>query len=145
MKEKAYRELEQEFLKRLSPFAKMKIVELNEVPYRKNDDLDKVKLKEAELIRKHCPDNAIVVLLEEAGALYDSIKFSKFLEKLSLQGQEIVFVFGSGVGLHSSLHDFADYVVSLSPLTFPHNMARVLLLEQIYRSATISSGKEYHK
>lgn len=144
-KEKAYFELEKEYLKRLSPFAKIKVTELSEIPYKSEDQVDKVKAQEAELIVKHLPDNSIVVLLEEKGQERNSLDFAAFLERIGGIGDEIVFVIGSGVGLHYSLKEYSNYTISLSQLTFPHNMARVLLEEQIYRACTIMNGKKYHK
>jgi 23S rRNA (pseudouridine1915-N3)-methyltransferase len=86
-----------------------------------------------------------VILLEEKGTLRGSRDFANFLERIGGLGQEIIFVIGSGIGLHTSLHSVANYQISLSPLTFPHNFARVLLEEQIYRACTIIARKEYHK
>lgn len=144
-KEPAYRELEAEFLKRLSPFAKIRIVELPEVPYRKNDDVSRVKEKEAESIIRNLSKDAIVVLLEEKGTLRSSRDFANFLNRIGNLGREIIFVIGSGLGLHPILQQYKNHDVSLSPLTFPHNLARVILEEQIYRTVTILTGKEYHK
>ena len=98
-----------------------------------------------EKIIKQLPQDGIVILLEEKGVLRGSKDFSIFLERTGGLGKELVFVIGSGVGLHSSLKSYSNYSMSLSPLTFPHNMARVLLEEQIYRACTILAGKEYHK
>ena len=144
-KEKAYFELETEYLKRLSPFAKMKVVELAEQAYRKNVDLDSVRKKEAEAIKKILPQNAIVILMDEDGTLRNSLDFASNLERLTSLGEELVFVIGSGIGLHESLKEVSNYSFSLSKLTFPHNLARILLLEQIYRACMINSGKKYHK
>lgn len=144
-KEVSYRDLEKEYVKRLSPFAKMKIVELPEVPYSKNQNIQRIKEQEAETIVKHLPKDGVVVLLEEKGSLRDSREFATFIERVGSLGKEVVFVIGSGVGLHESMKQFSNYSISLSPLTFPHNMARVLLEEQLYRACTILSGKEYHK
>jgi 23S rRNA (pseudouridine1915-N3)-methyltransferase len=144
-KEKAFKELEREYLKRLSPFAKVKLVELSEIGYKKNDSLENIKEKEAEIITKALPDDAIIILLEEKGQLRNSKDFATFLERVGGLGQEIVFVIGSGIGLHESLKYVSNYQISLSPLTFTHNFARVLLEEQIYRACTIIAGKEYHK
>ncbi len=148
-KEKAYIELEKEYLKRLSPFAKVKIIELSEESYTKNTDIDRIKQKEADSIIKNIPNNSgtgcIVILMEEKGTLRNSKDFALNYERISSLGQEIVFIIGSGVGLHESLKQISNYTFSLSPLTFPHNLARILLLEQIYRACTIISGKEYHK
>lgn len=144
-KEKAFLDLEKEYLKRLTPFAKIKLIELPEVPYQSYDDLDKIKQKEAEKIIKQLPENGIIILLTEKGSLRDSRQFADFLERAGGLGKELVFVIGSGLGLHESLKQYSNYSVSLSPLTFTHNFARVLLEEQIYRACTILTGKEYHK
>jgi 23S rRNA (pseudouridine1915-N3)-methyltransferase len=144
-KEKAFKDLEKEYLKRLSPFAKLKLVELGEVSYRQGEDLERVKEKEAALIEKHLSDDAIVIVLEEKGIVRNSVDFANFLERIGGFGQEIIFVIGSGIGLHQSLRNIANHQISLSPLTFPHNFARVLLEEQIYRACTIIARKEYHK
>jgi len=144
-KEKAYKELEAEFLKRLSPFSKIKIIEIAEESYRKNDDLNKIKQAEAEKIVKQLPQDSVVILLEEKATLRNSVDFAAFLERIGGLGKELVFVIGSGIGLHESLKQYSNYSISLSPLTFPHNMARVILEEQIYRACTILAGKEYHK
>lgn len=144
-KEPAYRELEAEFLKRMRPFAKMKIVELPEESYTKHNDIESIKEKEAMKIVKQLPENSVVILLEEKGSLRNSPDFAQFLERVGSLNKELVFVIGSGVGLHNSLKQYSNYSVSLSPLTFPHNMARVILEEQIYRACTILTGKEYHK
>lgn len=144
-KEQAFLELEREYLKRMSPFAKIKIIEIPEIPYRKNQDLEAVKAEEAEKIVRQLPENGIVILLEEKGTLRNSKDFAQFLERTGGLGRELVFVIGSGIGLHESLKRYSNYSVSLSPLTFPHNFARVLLEEQLYRACTILAGKEYHK
>ncbi|MCL5009276.1 MAG: 23S rRNA (pseudouridine(1915)-N(3))-methyltransferase RlmH [Patescibacteria group bacterium] len=144
-KENAFLELEKEYLKRLSPFAKVKIVELPEEPYRSHDDVEKIKQKEAEKIVKQLPEDALVMLLEEKGTLRGSRDFANFVERVGGFGRELVFVLGSGLGLHSSLKEHANYSISLSPLTFTHNFARVLLEEQLYRACTLINQKEYHK
>ena len=144
-KEKAFLDLEKEYLKRLSVFAKIKILELPEIPYKQGQDREKIKQQEAEKIVKQLPDGAVVILLEEKGTLRNSKDLSVFLERIGGLGKELVFVIGSGIGLHQSLHQYSNYSISLSPLTFPHNMARVILEEQIYRACTILAGKEYHK
>lgn len=144
-KEKAFLDLEREYLKRLSSFAKIKLIELPEVPYKNNQDIEKVKAQEAEKIAKQLPADGIIILLEEKGSLRNSKDFAAFLERTGGLGKELVFVIGSGVGLHESLKQYSNYSISLSPLTFTHNFARVLLEEQIYRSCMILAGREYHK
>jgi 23S rRNA (pseudouridine1915-N3)-methyltransferase len=137
--------LEAEFLKRLSPFAKIKLLELPEIGYGKNQDMEKIKEQEAEKIIKQLPEDGVIILLEEKGSLRNSKDFAGFLERVGGLGKELVFVIGSGIGLHDSIHQYSNYSISLSPLTFPHNMARIILEEQIYRACTILAGKEYHK
>lgn len=144
-KEQAFKDLEKEYLKRLSPFAKIKLVELAEEPYGKHPDIEKIKEIEADKIVKQLPEDAMVILLEEKGSLRNSKDFASFLQRVGSLNKELVFVIGSGVGLHESLKPYSNYSVSLSPLTFTHNFARVLLEEQIYRACTILAGKEYHK
>lgn len=144
-KEKAFLELEKEYLKRLNLYAKIKIVELPEIPYRKNDDIDRLKEKEAENIIKNLPKDGIVILLEEKGTLRNSQDFAAYIQRIGGLGKEMIFVIGSGVGLHPSLKNYSNYSMSLSPLTFTHNFARVILEEQVYRACTILAGKEYHK
>lgn len=145
LKEQAYKDLEKEFLKRLSPFAKISVTELAEVSYGKNPDIERVQEEEAEKIVKVLPKDAIIILMEEKGTVRNSVDFAKFLERIGSTNRELVFVLGSGIGLHKSLHQYSNYSLSLSPLTFPHNLARILLEEQLYRACTILSGKEYHK
>jgi 23S rRNA (pseudouridine1915-N3)-methyltransferase len=145
LKEKAYFELEKEFLKRLTPFAKIQLIELQEISYHQNEDLEKVKEKEAEMVIKQLPETGVIILLEEKGIQKNSVDFAHFLQRLGSLGREIVFVIGSGIGLSQSLKPYTNHTLSLSPLTFPHNMARVILEEQIYRAVTILNGKKYHK
>jgi 23S rRNA (pseudouridine1915-N3)-methyltransferase len=144
-KEPAFKDLEKEYLKRLGPYAKVKVLELDEVSYGTRADIQRIRREEAEIIKKYLPKGAIVVLLTERGQQRNSEEFAAFLERIGSLGQEIIFVIGSGVGLDPSLKEVSNYQLSLSPLTFTHNFARVLLEEQIYRACTIIHGKEYHK
>jgi len=144
-KEKEFSALERIYLKRLSPFAKVELIEIREVGYGESEDLEKVKFKEAELIAKHLDSRAVVILLEEKGASKNSRDFASFINRLGSLGQEIIFVLGGSLGVHSSLRGISNHQISLSPLTFTHNFARVLLEEQLYRTCTILSGKAYHK
>ena len=144
-KEKAFLELEREYLKRLGPYAKMKILEIPEIAYKSSAEIEIVKKKEAAVIRKALPKDAVVILLEEKGVVRDSLDFAEFIGRIGGFGREMVFVIGSGVGLDSSLKDIANHTISLSKLTFTHNFARVLLEEQLYRAVCILHGKEYHK
>src|SRR5579862_5132533 len=94
-KEKAYKELEAEYLKRLRPFAKVKVVEIPEIGYKDGQDLLRVKEKEAEKVVAQLPKDGIVILLEEKGMLRNSLDFANFLERTGGLGKELVFVIGS--------------------------------------------------
>lgn len=144
-KEKAFVDLENEYLKRLRMYAKITIEELKEVSYKTNADIERVRAEEAEMVLKRIPKDAITIVLDEKGVVRNSTDFSQFLSRLISINREIVCVIGSGAGVDISLRQAANHVVSLSPLTFTHNFARVLLEEQIYRACTIMEGKEYHK
>lgn len=144
LKESYWRDAEQEYLKRLSPYAKINIIEIKEEPFRDGDDRDKIKLLEAEKIKKHLPEGGVVIALHEKGKEYDSPQFAKFLESNTTRGEHLVFIVGGPLGLHPNMLSLAQYKVSLSQLTFPHQMVRTILLEQIYRGVTIMKGKQYH-
>lgn len=143
LKETYWEEAEGEYLKRLKQYAKIEIVEIPEEPFRENDNREKIKEKEALKIEKLLSNDALVIALHERGKEYSSVQFSEFLSENSSRGEEIVFVIGGPLGIHETLLKKTQQI-SLSCLTFPHQMVRTLLLEQIYRSATIINGKQYH-
>lgn len=143
LKEKYWEEAEQEYLKRLKQYAKIEIIEVQEEPFRENDTHEKIKEKEALKIEKLLSKNALIVALHERGKEYTSLELAQFLNENSSRGEEIIFVIGGPLGLHESLLKKTQQI-SLSSLTFPHQMVRTILLEQIYRSATILQGKQYH-
>lgn len=92
------------------------------------------------------PDRGHLVVLDERGQTIDSLKFSKWLERLTIDSPHGVnFVVGGDVGLDATLKQRADKLLSLSPMTLPHQLARVILLEQIYRACTLMRGISYHK
>lgn len=144
-KEKAFQSLEEEYLKRLKPFCKISIDELKEVSYKTSAQIQQAKTEEAEIILKRLPKDAVCILLDEKGISRDSIEFSQFIERITSFGRELIFVIGSGAGTDQLVKERANHIISLSPLTFTHNFARVLLEEQLYRACTITQGKEYHK
>lgn len=144
LKEPGYKQLEQEFLKRLSPFMKLTMIELSEVSYKTEDHKAKARFEEAGAVLGRLKSDDIVILLEETGQLRNSLQFADFIDRTSSLGRRLIFVIGSGIGLHDDLRSRANHIVSLSPLTLLHNMARVILLEQLYRATTILSGKKYH-
>lgn len=144
-KESAFQSLEQEFLKRLRVYCKIVVDELKEASYKSAAQMEQSRAQEAAAVLSRVPKDAVMVLLDEKGVLRDSTSFAQFIDRISTFGREIVFVLGSGIGSHTSLKERANHIISLSALTFTHNFARVLLLEQLYRACTIVHGKEYHK
>lgn len=144
LKETYWQSSEIEYLKRLRPYARVDILELLEEPFRDGDDPEKVKMKEAEKIKKVLHEGELVIALHERGKEFTSPLFAKFLEDHSTRGETIVFVVGGPLGLHESILNLADLQISLSQLTFPHQMVRTILLEQLYRATTILNEKKYH-
>jgi 23S rRNA (pseudouridine1915-N3)-methyltransferase len=103
------------------------------------------KSEEAKLILKQLKENDFLVLLDEAGNLLNSVDFSQFLSKKSLQNvKNIVFLIGGPYGFDPAIYKRANYKLSLSPMTFSHQMVRLFFLEQLYRAFTIIKGEKYH-
>ncbi len=144
LKEIYWQSSEVEYLKRLRPYARVDILELLEEPFRDGDDPEKVKIKEAEKIKKTLHEGELVIALHERGKEFTSPLFAKFLEEHSTYGETIVFLVGGPLGLHESILNLAEVQISLSQLTFPHQMVRTILLEQLYRATTILNEKKYH-
>lgn len=149
VKESYFREAIQEYAKRLSKYCKL---EMQEVPDEKTkehaSDAEEnlIKEKEGERILKHLKEDAYVIALSITGQKLDSVKLSKKLELLGIQGNShIQFVIGGSLGLHRDVLQRADYELSFSDMTFPHQLMRVILLEQIYRGYRIMNGEPYHK
>jgi len=144
LKEGYFRDAENEYLKRLGPFAKIDIVELKEEKFSSPNEKEKITKTETEKVLKHLPEQAFVLALHEYAPQKTSKEFSEFLQKKTSSGQEVVFIIGGPLGLHESLLKKANQQISFSKMTFPHQMIRIILLEQIYRSITIAKNKQYH-
>lgn len=142
MKDSGLAALVDEYRKRLRPFVKLEVVEVAHEPFKDVGDKEKAQKKEAERIRKACGDG-VVIALEERGKLYTSPALADYLQKLDERGEVITFVIGGALGLHPELTT-RMHSLSLSPLTFTHEMARLILCEQLYRAACIMNGKQYH-
>lgn len=102
------------------------------------------KQKEGELILQNVGENALVVLLDERGKMYRSIEFASQLEKWMGTGRNLVFVIGGPYGFSQKVYDRADALISLSAMTFSHQMIRLLFMEQLYRACTILHHEKYH-
>lgn len=142
IKEKFYRDAIEEYKKRLQKYTKLEIIEVNDV----EDKNKKIILeKEKEKIEKHIDLKDYVISLDIEGKEMDSLTFSKKLEVISFRFSHITFVIGGSYGLHKSIKDRADLSLSFSLFTFPHQLFRVILLEQIYRAYKIQKNETYHK
>jgi len=134
------------YLKRLKPFAKLEIIESKEGHSGSaKPDETKTRLVESDALMKNLPPNAKIIALDETGHNLDSIAFSKKLDVLSQDGSPLIFIIGGSWGLDQRVRDRADFIISFGKQTLPHNLARIILLEQLYRAETISRQKEYHK
>lgn len=149
VKEKFYRDAIDEFAKRLSRYCKLDIIEVND---EKTDEqaseteIRLVKEKEGERLLKNIKDDAYVITLCIDGKQLDSEELSEKVEKLGIQGtSHIYFIIGGSLGLSDAVIKRADYKLSFSKMTFPHQLMRVVLLEQIYRSYRIMNNEPYHK
>lgn len=149
LKEKFFKDAIEEYSKRLKPFCHFEICELSEHKLGKNfssADIISALDSEKNKVLSCIPKNAYVIALCVEGKELDSVGLSKVIDSAALSGKStIVFIIGSSFGLSEDLKVKADLCLSMSRLTFPHQLARVLLVEQIYRSFQILSGTKYHK
>lgn len=149
IKEKFYREAIEEYTKRLSRYSRVEIVEMadEKTPDRASEAEEKlIKEKEGERLLRYVKDTDYVCALAIEGQQLDSVELSGKLEALGVGGvSSIVFVIGGSLGLSEQVLRRADYKLSFSKMTFPHQLMRVILLEQIYRSFRIMHGEPYHK
>lgn len=145
IKENFYKDAIAEYSKRISRFAQLKIVELKENVARTNAENDVVAAlnKDAIEIKKHLSGHPIC--LDIGGKMMDSVEFAKHLEKLSLTNGEISFVIGASNGLAQEIKNLCKEKLSFSKMTFPHQLIRVIFLEQLYRAFTILNNIAYHK
>lgn len=138
-----------EYSKRLSRYCKLEIVQVadEKTPDNAGEVMEQqIKEKEGERILAHLKDSAYVVALAINGKQLSSEELAEFVEDLGVKGEShIQFVIGGSLGLSESVLKRADYKLSFSKMTFPHQLMRVILLEQIYRSYRIISGAPYHK
>lgn len=146
IKEKFLKEGIDEFLKRLTPYASVEVLELSPIEIKDENLTSKILKQEGEKILANIKPNSYVITMEIEGQIISSEKFSQKLEEIGNEGyNEIVFVIGSSCGLSKSVSNRADFKLSLSKMTFLHQFARLLLIEQIYRAFKIQKGETYHK
>ncbi|MBO5459497.1 MAG: 23S rRNA (pseudouridine(1915)-N(3))-methyltransferase RlmH [Lachnospira sp.] len=149
IKEKFYTAAVEEYVKRLSRYCRLEIVELADEKTKENaseHENELVKAKEGERILAAIRDDMYVAALAIDGKMLDSVEFSQKIEQLGVTGiSNIAFIIGGSLGLDKRVLDRADYKLSFSKMTFPHQLMRVVLLEQIYRGYRIMKGEPYHK
>lgn len=149
LKEGYWKAAIEEYSKRLSRYCRLELIEVadEKTPDGAGPAIEEeIRKKEAERLQKQLKEDAYVITLEILGRQYDSVSFAQKLEQLGIQGKShIVFVIGGSLGLHSSICQRADEKLSFSEMTFPHQLMRVILLEQIYRGYRIMNHEPYHK
>lgn len=149
LKEKYLKDAIAEYAKRLSRYCKLEIVEVaDEKTVENASDVQETQIrdKEAERLMKYIREDAYVITLEIKGKLLTSEELSEKINQLGIQGKShIIFVIGGSIGLGNEILKRSDYALSFSKMTFPHQLMRVILLEQIYRSYRIINGEPYHK
>ena len=147
LKESFWREAEAEYIKRLQPWAKIVVHELREESFTAKDSPDVIKNKEAVKLEAEMEKigSAFVVVLDEHGVAQSSVQLSKKITSIiDTQNNHVVFIIGGPLGLGDSIRHRANLALSLSSFTFTHQMARIILLEQLYRAMMIAHGRTYH-
>ena len=149
LKEKFYISAAEEYKKRLGGYCRFQLIELPE--YRLKEDPTDAEItagleKEAELIQQKIPKGAWFCVLTPEGKLINSEALADKLQEIKLSGKSSAcFLIGSSFGIAPRIKALADYKLSMSPMTFPHHLARIMVLEQLYRAEAIQVGSKYHK
>ena len=149
IKEKFYRDAISEYGKRLSRYCKLDIVEVadEKTPeHASGAENQKILQKEGERLLANVRDNTYVIILAIKGKMLDSVELSQKISDLTVSGvSDITFIIGGSLGLSDKVMKRGDFLLSFSPMTFPHQLMRVILLEQVYRSYRIANNEPYHK
>lgn len=149
LKERFFQDAAAEYQKRLKRLTPVEIIEIPDQPEPTDLSpalLERIMAREGEGILRRIPPQAYVIALCVEGKERGSEAFAARLSQLFIQGRsDIVFVIGGSLGLHPSVTARADERMSMGPMTFPHQLARVMLLEQLYRAAKLNAGERYHK
>lgn len=149
LKEKYWKQAIAEYQKRLGAYTKIEIIEVpdEKAPENMSDkEIEQVKQKEGQRLLAKVKPQSTVITLEIKGNMLTSEGLAKNLQQRMVQGQsDFTFIIGGSNGLHQDVLDRSNYALSFSKMTFPHQMMRVILLEQVYRAFKIMSGEAYHK
>ncbi len=148
IKEKFFTSAIEEYSKRLSKYCKLEILELpdEKIPDNANETIENnIKEKECNNILKHLKKDSYIIALDLKGKEYSSVEFSKKIESLSMTNSKVTFIIGGSLGLTDTLLNQCDEKICFSKMTFPHQLIRIFLVEQIYRAFKISNNESYHK
>ena len=148
IKEKFLKAALDEYLKRLSKYCKLNILELpdEKIPEKINPNIEnEIKSKECTNIINHIKKDSYVICLDLTGKELSSEQFSKNIENISMQSSQITFIIGGSLGLNQQILSLANQKICFSKMTFPHQLIRVFLLEQIFRAFKISNNETYHR
>ena len=149
IKEKYLRDAVAEYVKRLSRYCKLEIIEVadEKTPDQAGETVEEqIRDKEGERILKYIRDDMYVITLEIGGKMLSSEELADKINMLGIRGQSsVAFVIGGSIGLGKEVLRRSDYALSFSKMTFPHQLMRVILLEQVYRGYRIINGAPYHK
>ena len=148
IKEKFFTSAIEEYSKRLSKYCKLEILELpdEKIPDNANETIENnIKEKECNNILKHLKKDSYIIALDLKGKEYTSVEFSEKLESLSMTNSKITFIIGGSLGLTDNLLSHCNEKICFSKMTFPHQLIRIFLVEQIYRAFKISNNESYHK
>ena len=142
LKEKYWKDAVIEYSKRISKYSKIEVIEVNDY---NSADINTILLQEKNDIIKYIGDRDCVIPMEIEGKQLDSVELAKKIDSLYLNYSNITFIIGGSYGLHEDIKKRSNYALSFSKMTFPHQMFRIMLLEQIYRSYKILNNESYHK
>ena len=146
LKEKFWKAACDEYLRRLQPYMRTKVVEVADVDPARAGGVEASRRKEGDEILSAVPAHAHVILLAIDGIERSSENLSARIDELLVRGKsDLVFIIGGSDGVSDGVRERADETLSFGPITLPHNLARVVLLEQLYRAQKISRGEPYHK
>lgn len=148
IKEKFFKSAIEEYSKRLSKYCKLEILELpdEKIPDKTNENIiNEIKEKECNNIIDHFKKDSYIICLDLKGKEMPSEEFSKKIDSISMQNSKITFIIGGSLGLTKKLLSLSNENICFSKMTFPHQLIRIFLVEQIYRAFKISNGENYHK
>ncbi len=142
LKERYLRDAVEEYSKRIKKYTNLEIIELKDESI---NDYEKIKKLEAEKIKKYIDKKDYIITLEIEGKEISSEEFSKKIDNIYLSNSNITFIIGGSYGLSDEIKELSNFKLSFSKMTFPHQLFRVMLLEQIYRAYKIMNNENYHK